>query len=164
MHRSAACVLVASAVLAQPAAADYGLTIIPLQHRPAEQIVPSLRPLVEQGGAISSMGDKILLRVSPGNLDELRTTIAALDTPLRRLVVSVRQGEVREWSGGGLGVDGRLAPGNSRVIIRGGAIGRGIGHTTCIRVKFYGCSAAQPFIQKDTINIVTLNSGHFESS
>jgi type II secretory pathway component GspD/PulD (secretin) len=121
MRRSVACILLMSAALVQPAVADYGLTIIPLRHRPAEQIVPSLRPLVEQGGAISSMGDKILLRVSPGNLAELRTAIAALDTPLRRLVVSVRQGEVREASGGGLGVDGRLAPGNSRVIIRGGA-------------------------------------------
>ena len=121
MRRSAVCVLVACAVLAQPAAADYGLTIIPLRHRPAEQIVPSLRLMVEQGGAISSMDDKILLRVSPGNLAELRAAIAALDTPMRRLVVSVRQGEVREASGGGLGVDGRLAPGNSRVIIRGGA-------------------------------------------
>lgn len=121
MRRSVACILLMSAALAQPAVADYGLTIIPLRHRPAEQIVPSLRPLVEQGGAISSMGDKILLRVSPGNLAELRAAIAALDTPLRRLVVSVRQGEVREASGGGLGVDGRLAPGNSRVIIRGGA-------------------------------------------
>ncbi len=121
MHRFAACVLVASALLAQPAAADFGLTIIPLHHRPAEQVVPSLRPLVEQGGAISSMGDKILLRVSPGNLAELRAAIAALDTPLRRLVVSVRQGEVRASSGGGLDVDGRLVPGNSRVLIRGGA-------------------------------------------
>ena len=121
MRPSAACFLLAGAVLAQPVAADYGLTIIPLRHRPAEQIVPSLRPMVEQGGAISSMGDKILLRVSPGNLAELRAAIAALDTPMRRLVVSVRQGEVREASGGGLGVDGRLVPGNSRVIIRGGA-------------------------------------------
>lgn len=121
MRPSAACFLLAGAVLVQPVAADYGLTIIPLRHRPAEQIVPSLRPLVEQGGAISSMDDKILLRVSPGNLAELRAAIAALDAPLRRLVVSVRQGEVREASGGGLGVDGRLAPGNSRVIIRGGA-------------------------------------------
>ena len=118
MRPSAACFLLAGAVLAQPVAADYGLTIIPLRHRPAEQIVPSLRPMVEQGGAISSMGDKILLRVSPGNLAELRAAITALDTPLRRLVVSVRQGEVRESSGSGVGVDGRLVPGNSRVIIR----------------------------------------------
>lgn len=121
MRPSAACVLVTCAVHALPAAADYRLEIVPLQHRPAEQLVPSLRPLVEQGGAIGSMGDKILLRVSPGNLAELRAAIAALDTPQRRLVVSVRQGEVRETSGGGLGVDGRLVLGNSRVIIRGGA-------------------------------------------
>ena len=123
MRRSAVCVLVACAVLAQPAAADYGLTIIPLRHRPAEQIVPSLRPMVEQGGAISSMGDKILLRVSPHNRDQLLAAIAALDTPIRRLVVSVRQGTRLEGEGAGVGVQGRLAPGDSRLIVDGG-VGR----------------------------------------
>ena len=121
MRRLALGLLIAGLLPGGLVRADNPLEIVTLRHKPAEQIVPALRPLVEPDGAISSLGDKILLRVSPGNLAELRTAITALDTPMRRLVVSVRQGEVREASGGGLGVDGRLAPGNSRVIIRGGA-------------------------------------------
>lgn len=110
------------AALAQPAKAGAPLEIITLRHRPAEQVLPGLQPLVEPGGAISSLGDKILLRVSPANLAELRTAIAALDTPLRQLVVSVRQSGEWHGQGGAAAVTGQVGSGGSRVEIHGGGI------------------------------------------
>ncbi len=108
--------------LALPAAAQNRLEIVTLRHRPAEQIVPRLQPLVEPGGAISSMGDKILLRVSPANLAELQVAIAALDTPMRRLLVSVRQGAAQQGEGGGVGFGGDFSGrSGGGVVIRGGA-------------------------------------------
>ena len=109
------------AALALPVAAAAQLEIITLRHRPAEQVLAGLQPFVEPGGAVSSLGDKILLRVSPANLAELRTAIAALDTPLRQLVVSVRQSGAWHGQGGGVGVSGRAGSGGSRVEIQGGS-------------------------------------------
>lgn len=107
------------AVLAQ---APVGrLEIIPLRHRPADQIVAAIRPLVAPGGALSAMGDKLVLRTSPANLAELRRAIEALDTPIRRLVISVRQGDVRDFAMADGGVGGIFRPGDSRVVIRGDA-------------------------------------------
>ena len=107
------------AVLAQ---APVGrLEIIPLRHRPADQIVAAIRPLVAPGGALSAMGDKLVLRTSPANLAELRRAIEALDTPIRRLVISVRQGDVRDFAIADGGVGGIFRPGDSRVVIRGDA-------------------------------------------
>ncbi len=105
--------------LAQAPAAR--LEIITLRHRSAEQIEPALRPLVEPGGALSALGDKLVLRTSPANLAELRRAIDALDTPIRRLVVSVRQGDVRTFSATEGGVGGVLRPGGSRVLIQADA-------------------------------------------
>lgn len=115
------CLPVALLSIALPLRAEGRLEIITLRHRPAAQIVPALRPLVESGGALSTLDDKILLRVSPANLAELRAAIDTLDTPLRRLVVSVRQEQRSEGQGGEVGVSGRLRPGASRVLIEGGA-------------------------------------------
>ena len=111
------------AALALPAAAGAPLEIVTLRHRPAEQVLAGLQPFVEPGGAVSSLGDKILLRVSPANLAELRTAIAALDTPLRQLVVSVRQSGASHGQGGAVGVSGRAGSGGSRVEIQGGSTG-----------------------------------------
>lgn len=105
------------AAVAAPAAAGAQLEIVTLRHRPAEQVLSGLQPFVEPGGAVSSLGDKILLRVSPANLAELRTAITALDTPLRQLVLSVRQG--RAWHGQGDGVG--VSVHGSRVEIQGGS-------------------------------------------
>jgi len=121
MRWPSACLLAALTAAAPATFAEGRLEIITLRHRPAAQIVPTLRPLVEPGGALSTLDDKILLRVSPANLAELRAAIDALDTPLRRLVVSVRQDRSSEGQGGGVGLSGRLEPGHSRLRLEGGA-------------------------------------------
>jgi type II secretory pathway component GspD/PulD (secretin) len=120
MKRRQACLALALLAVLATARAEPRLEIVTLRHRPAEQILPALQPLVEPGGALSNMGDKLLLRVSPANLAELRVAIDALDTPLRRLVVSVRQDQDAAGQGGGAGVNARLSPGNSRVIVDAG--------------------------------------------
>lgn len=116
-----ACLFAILLTIAQSVLAQGRLEIITLRHRSADQIVPALRPLVEPGGALSTLDNKLLIRVSPANLAELQTAIAALDTPLRRLLVSVSQRQQEEGQGSGLSLSGRIAPGNSHVLIEGGA-------------------------------------------
>lgn len=113
--------LLAGALPALAQAPAARLEIITLRHRPADQIEPAIRPLVEPGGALSALGDKLVLRTSPANLAELRRAIDALDTPIRRLVVSVRQGDVRTFTATEGGVGGVLRSGGSRVLIQADA-------------------------------------------
>lgn len=81
-----ACLLMhACAALAQG-----DLEIIPLKHRSAEQVIPVLRPLLESGDVLSGQGYQLFVRTSPRNLDDIRRTLAAIDTQQRRLMISVR--------------------------------------------------------------------------
>ncbi|HPI59372.1 hypothetical protein [Zoogloea sp.] len=121
MPRPYACLFAILLAITQPVLAQGRLEIITLRHRSADQIVPALRPLVEPGGALSTLDDKLLIRVSPANLVELQAAISALDVPLRRLLVSVRQSQQDEGQGGEISLSGRVAPGNSRILIEGGA-------------------------------------------
>ncbi|WP_374500492.1 hypothetical protein, partial [Zoogloea sp.] len=114
MPRPHACLLAILLAITLPVLAQGRLEIITLRHRSADQIVPALRPLVEPGGALSTLDDKLLIRVSPANLVELQAAISALDVPLRRLLVSVRQSQQDEGQGGEISLSGRVAPGNSR--------------------------------------------------
>ncbi len=87
------------------------LEVISLKHRSAEQLLPQLAPFVERGGAISGMSDKLFLRASARNQAEIAQLVAALDTPLRRLRISVRQDGAEVGSDRGAGVSGRIETG-----------------------------------------------------
>jgi hypothetical protein len=99
-----------------------GLEIISLKHRSAEDLLPQLTPFVERGGAISGMNDKLFLRAGSRNQAEIRSLVATLDTPLRRLMISVRQDGAETGSDRGAGVSGRVDVG------AGGAAVSGRGH------------------------------------
>ena len=65
--------------------------VIPLSHRTAEQIIPTLRPLVAPGGAITGMQSSLIVRSTRANIEEIKRVVAALDRAPRRLLISVRQ-------------------------------------------------------------------------
>jgi hypothetical protein len=96
-----------------------GLEIISLRHRSAEQLVPQLLPFVEPGGALNGMNDKLFIRASARNVAEIRQLIAALDTPQRRLMISLRQDGADSSSDRGAGASGRVDVGAGGTAISG---------------------------------------------
>lgn len=101
--------------LAAPALAQE-LEVIPLKHRSVEQLLPALRPLLEPGGALSGMGDQLIVRASKRNREQLKQALAALDTPPRRLMIRVSQNRDGESSLQGSGAYGEFADGGSRKV------------------------------------------------
>jgi hypothetical protein len=95
------------------------LEIINLRHRSADAMLPQLAPFVEPGGAITGVGDKLFLRASSRNQADIRALVASLDTPLRRLMISVRQDGADSGSDRGAGVSGRVEVGAGGTAISG---------------------------------------------
>ena len=65
------------------------LTIIPLQHRLADQVLPTIQPLLAPGGYLAGADSQLFIKTTPENLQEIKAALAALDKPLRRLLISV---------------------------------------------------------------------------
>lgn len=90
------------------------LEIIELRNRPAEQIIPIVRPMLDRDGVLTGNGFQLMVRTSPTNLTQIRQMVASLDRAARQLVIQVRQ----DSDSGGSRFDARggvvLAPGNSR--------------------------------------------------
>ena len=72
-------------------AADMILQIVPLKHRLVQDIVPTLQALVAEGGTVTGMNNQLILRSTSENLADLKNVLAALDTELKQLRITVRQ-------------------------------------------------------------------------
>lgn len=67
------------------------LEIIALKHRSAEEVLPIIRPLLDQGDVASGMNYQIFLRTSPRNLEQIRKLLESIDVAPRRLKITVMQ-------------------------------------------------------------------------
>jgi hypothetical protein len=121
--------LVALALAALAAsAARAEVEIVPLRHRTADQVIAVLRPLVEQGGALSGMQNQLVIRASPKNIAELRKVLEAIDIAQRHLMIYVRQDSAGASRGSGAEVSATTTMGGARVVIsneRGNALTEG---------------------------------------
>ena len=118
MNRGALIRFALLAALATAAMAENALEIITLRHRTAEQVLPSLRPLLEPGATLSGQGNQLFVRASPANVSDLRLALEMLDQQQRRLLISVRFDDAGDMANRSLGASGRIGGGNSQVEIR----------------------------------------------
>ena len=69
--------------------ADEGL--VPLKHRPADELSPLTTPFLEPDERAVASGDQLILSASPERLHRLASIVRALDRPLRLLHLSLRR-------------------------------------------------------------------------
>jgi hypothetical protein len=108
----------ALALAAAGTCAQGSLEIIPLRHRTPEQVLPVLRPLLEPGGVLTSHSNQLIVRTSPRNLEQIKSALAAIDLPLRRLLISVRFGGASAFAAREVEIRGALRPGGARAELR----------------------------------------------
>lgn len=80
------------------------LEVIPLQHRPAELILPALRDVAGPATQLSAAGNQLVVRATAAEMSQLKALIQQLDQPLAQFRISVRQQGQNSQSG--RGVDG----------------------------------------------------------
>jgi len=82
-------------LLTSPVQAD-SITTIQLLNRPAEEIMPIIKPMLGTHDVITGRGFKLFLRSSPETLAEVKDMIDVLDTAAKILQISVFQGSDRD--------------------------------------------------------------------
>jgi type II secretory pathway component GspD/PulD (secretin) len=115
------CCLLGSAGIALAQA----LETITLRYRPAEQVIPELRPMLAPGGVMTGKGEYLFVQTTAANLEQLRQMLAVLDRPVRRLLISVRHGGQAERVQEGTAVAGEIGNGRVRILSSGGNLGGG---------------------------------------
>ncbi len=93
------------------------LSVIQLQHRPAEEVIPIVEPMLGTNDAISGQGFKIFLQSSPETEARVRGMLEVIDVPAKTLRVSVFQGSDRDLDRLGISADARIESGDANVEI-----------------------------------------------
>ena len=96
------------------------ITTIQLQNRPAEEIIPIVKPLLGPGEVITASGFKLFLRASPASVEQVRDIIDALDVASKMLQISVFQGSERDLKTVAIS-------GNLRIESGDASVGAGVG-------------------------------------
>jgi hypothetical protein len=93
------------------------LTVIDLKHRRAEEIIPVLQPLLEQGGALTGQDYKLFIRASAANVAQLRSAIEQLDKQQRQMLVSVRRSSAQDIQREQASVSGTIRTDNGGISV-----------------------------------------------
>src|SRR3990172_9404966 len=83
--------IVLTAVTATHAQEEMVLEVIPLRHALVKDIVPVLEPLVAPGGTVTGMNDRLIIKTTASNLEEIKGVLASIDRAPRRRRITVRQ-------------------------------------------------------------------------
>ena len=76
-----------SAVMAE----SMKIETIPMQNRQVEDVIPILKPLVVEGGTVTGINNKLIVKTTPSNLKQIKQVLAQIDNAPRRLMISVKQ-------------------------------------------------------------------------
>ncbi len=76
------------------AAAENDIRIIQLRNRPAQEIIPLIRPLLAPGDVIKGMDYRLIVRTSAKNMREIERLLQQLDVARRNLTITVKQAVV----------------------------------------------------------------------
>src|ERR1051325_2081623 len=71
------------------------LQVIELRHRPAAEVEPILRPLIQRDEVLSATGCRLILRAGEARRAEIERLVATLDVAPRQLTLTVRQTTAR---------------------------------------------------------------------
>ncbi len=107
--------LMATLLITSPARAAEQMTVIQLQHAPAENVLPIIQQVVGSEGTATAYGNQLILRASPAKISEVRLLLEELDAPLRNLLISVRTTSDTSSMRSGVGVSGSVGNDNVRV-------------------------------------------------
>lgn len=73
------------------AVAESVVEVIPVYNRPASEIQPLLKPLLESTDQIVANGDSLIVKTTPERLQTIANLISKLDNPLNNLLITVIQ-------------------------------------------------------------------------
>jgi len=83
------------------AVADYPIEVIELKARTLDEVLPVVRPLVSGDAAVTGMGNNLIIKASPAQVEAVRKVLAEIDRPPKRLLITVsNQGESSDSSSG----------------------------------------------------------------
>ena len=88
---------------------------IQLAHRPADEIMPVIKPMLGPDDSLTGQGYQLFIRTSDSNLEQIKQMVSSLDRAAKMLLISVFQGNDRELRALGVSGDFQYQDSNANV-------------------------------------------------
>lgn len=85
-------VFLVSLLIAPEALAQEKLEVIPLRNRMVEEIIPIIRPMLGRNESVTGMRQQLIVRASIRKIEEIKSLLEQIDTQLKNLRITVKQG------------------------------------------------------------------------
>ncbi|HHH40025.1 MAG TPA: hypothetical protein ENK50_10705 [Sedimenticola sp.] len=72
--------------------AAYPVEVLQLGGHPASEVIPLIERFIDKDGSVSGIDDKLVIRTSRKNLEQIRQILKRIDSPPRPLLITVWQG------------------------------------------------------------------------
>ena len=79
-------------LIASPVFGQTKLEIIPLKNRLVEEVLPTIRSVLGKRGTVTGMHGQLIIRAHPRALKEVKHILSKLDSALKNLRITVKQG------------------------------------------------------------------------
>lgn len=99
------------------------MQVIQLKHRPANDLLPLISPMLAADERVAGQGQQLILRADSERLRELVSLLEQLDTPLRRLLITLDDSSQHIGSGQDIQARARIKTGQGQIVL--GNPGRG---------------------------------------
>lgn len=105
--------LIVFIIATSPAMAEsMKIETIPMKNRQVEDVIPVLRPLVVEGGTVTGINNKLIVKTTASNLKQIKEVLAQIDNAPRRLMISVKQDVDGNLNSSESGLSGRYSTGD----------------------------------------------------
>ncbi len=104
------------------------ITTIPVERRPAGELIPILRPLLGPDDALTASGSTLILRTDPDTAAQVQALVRQLDRPPASLLIRVRRASLETTQRQGIRAGVRLESGDVR-FEAGAAVEHGVSVT-----------------------------------
>lgn len=95
------------------------MEIIQLKARPAAEIIPIIKPLLEPGSSLTGINNQLIIRATPKQIAEVRKLLERIDRPARKLIIYVRHGSSYDLNRNGISIDINRKLGSHTRIVTG---------------------------------------------
>ncbi|WP_437880894.1 secretin N-terminal domain-containing protein [Pseudomonas sp. LRF_L74] len=97
--------------------------LIPLNYRSADEMLPIVQSALEGQGKANAHGNQLIINAAPEKIAEIRTLLQQLDTPARRLLISLDTSESGQTDSSGYSVNGSARIGSVDIQTGRGEVG-----------------------------------------
>lgn len=92
--------LVASLLMAVSFSAMAATEVLPLNNRTSADLLPVAQNFIGKDGTVSAYGNQLIVNAEPDKIQDLRALLSQLDTPAKRLLITVDTNENNQQNSG----------------------------------------------------------------